>query len=326
MDHDSILKILHHELSVGLKENVPMRNYTTMRVGGVADFFYEAEDVDSLISALKCCMRHNIPYLVMGAGSNVIFSDAGFPGLVIHNITSNISIIADKSQVIADSGVNYARLITEVATHGFGGLEYWFGLPGTIGGAVHNNAETWGHSMSEVVKKLTVMYLKGDEAIIETVTPEWMEFEYRSSKLKKWPFGTKPVILTVTLQLQQQRKDEIIRRMQEYKRGRWDLNQPKGIASAGSYFKNPGGASHGDDVKKRPEDSAGWLLDQSGAKKVSCGSAGVSKQHANFIVNNGEATASDIRQLANELKDKVKEKFGIDLEEETEYLGIWPKG
>ncbi len=321
-------KILRDVLKDGLQENVPMRDYTTMRVGGVADFFYQAKTMDDLVLALHTCFENEIPYLVIGSGSNIIVSDAGFPGLVIHNITTNMSFMLDKSQVIVDSGAIYARVVTEAAARGLGGIEYWFGLPGTIGGAVHNNAETWGHDMSEVVKQVTLMFPpeNGKPDRIERVPVSWLNYQYRTSKLKYWQSESpKPVILTVTLQLQQQNKEEIMRKMKESKQGRWDLNQPKGLASSGSFFKNPGGASHLENPaeERKPESSAGWLLDQVGAKKMRVGGAAVAKEHANFLINPGTALASDVRALATELKGKVYEKFGIELEEEVEYVGVW---
>lgn len=326
MEHDEIGKILREALGEAVQENVPMRQYTTMRVGGVADYFYQAKTIENLILALHTVFENHIPYLLIAGGSNVIFADAGFPGLVIHNVTTNISFIPETSQIIADSGTIYARLITEAASHGLGGLEYWFGLPGTVGGAAINNAETWGHSMAEVVRQLTLLFPPVGDRVdrIERVPVSWMEYSYRSSKLKSWSDADKPIILTVTLQTQQQHKEEIMRRMKEYKQGRWDLNQPKGLASAGSFFKNPGGPTHEEGKSLPPEASAGWLLEQVGAKQLTVGQAAVAKQHANFLVNLGNASAQDIYQLAKELKRRVKEQFDIDLEEEVQYLGAWP--
>lgn len=326
MDHDSIARILRKELGEKLSEGVQMRNYTTMGVGGGADFFYEVDLIDDLIKIIKVCIGQKIPYLVLGGGSGVVFSDSGFPGLVIHNMTTNMAFVGDKSQVIVDSGSIFACLITEAATHGLGGLEYWFGLPGTIGGAVHNNAETLGHSISEIVKKIAIIYESNDgEPTIESVSGEWMNYGYRTSRLKEWRNRMKPVILTITLQLQQQRRDEIIRRMQECRQGRWDVGLPKGVASAGSFFKNPGGAAHKDGTKLSSEDSAGWLLEQIGAKRMKRGKTSVLSQWPNMIVNNeGGATASDVREFAEDLKQKVKDGFNIILEEEVEYLGMWP--
>ena len=324
MISDQIRAIIIKELDHVL-ENEPLMNYTTMRVGGVADFVYIAEKIDDLIKALRVCFVHRIPYLIFGSGSNIIASDAGFPGLVIINCSQNMAFVSEKSQVIVDSGCVFARLITEAAGRGLGGMEWWFGLPGTIGGAVHNNAETWGHSMGEIVKQITLLFppTGESEAKMEQVDVKWMQYQYRSSRLKTWHGEGKPIILTVTLQLRRQPKEEILRKMKELKQGRWDLNQPKGVASAGSYFKNPGGSSHDDAVTHRPEDSAGWLLDQVGAKNITIGHATPSSHHANFITNTGSASASEIKELAKLLKEKVKLKFDVDLDEEVEYLGVW---
>lgn len=326
MDADTIRQVLKKELAEALLENEPLANYVTMRVGGAADFVYIANSMDDLIKVLKICFENRIPYLMIAGGSNIIPSDAGFPGLAIINGSSNISFIPEKSQVIVDSGCVYARLITEAAARGLGGMEWWFGLPGTVGGAVHNNAETWGHDMSEVVRHLTLLFppTEDKEARIEQVPTSWMQYRYRSSRLKSWKGTAKPIILTVTMQLRRQPKDEIVRKMKDLKQGRWDLNQPKGVSSAGSFFKNPGGESHLDPDLRKPEDSAGWLLEQVGAKKISVGQAAVSSQHANFLTNKGNASAKEVYDLAQELKQKVHEQFAVPLEEEIEYIGVWP--
>ncbi len=319
--------VLQKEFGTALKENEPLMNYTTMRVGGVADFVFVAATIEDFIKALQLCFRYKIPYVIIAGGSNIIVSDAGFPGLAIINRSTNISFIPEKSQVIVDSGCVYARLITEAATRGLGGLEWWFGLPGTIGGAVHNNAETWGHSMGEVVKSITLLFPPHGEvdARMEQVPVDWLEYRYRDSKLKSWKGADKPIILTITMQLRRQPKEQILTRMKELKQGRWDLNQPKGVASAGSFFRNPGGSSHYKPETRRDHDSAGWLLEQVGAKKASIGGAAVSGQHANFMINKGTASARDIRQLALKLKAKVREQFDIPLHEEVEYIGVWPE-
>ncbi|MFA6081849.1 MAG: UDP-N-acetylmuramate dehydrogenase [Patescibacteria group bacterium] len=326
MNHDQVEEILTKNLP-GVQQNVLLRQFTTMRVGGASDFLIEVSNIDDLVKALKTCFENDIPYIVLGGGSNVIASDSGFPGLTIINHANHISFVLEKSQVMAESGAILAQVVTEAAGRELGGLEWWFGLPGTLGGAVHNNSETWGHSMSEIVKSVTILFppTNGEAAKIEQVDVNWMGYGYRTSKLKQWHTDQKPVILSVTLQLRQQRKDEILRRMKESKQGRWDLNQPKGIASAGSYFKNPGGASHAENADRKPEDSAGWLLDQVGAKKMRVGDAGVAKEHANFVTNGGKASASEIKQLSDKLKHLVKEKFDINLEEEVEYIGTWAK-
>ena len=179
--------------------------------------------------------------------------------------------------------------------------------------------------MSEVVKQVTLLFPPTDTepSHIENVPMSWMEYGYRSSILKQWTGANKPVILTITLQLRKSRKEEILRRMKEYKQGRWDLNQPKGVASAGSFFKNPGGPTHIGQTRP-PEASAGWLLEQVGAKTMQVGEAKPSSQHANFITNTKNASAHDIYALAQELKQRVKDGYSVDLQEEVEYLGVWP--
>jgi UDP-N-acetylmuramate dehydrogenase len=242
-------------------------------------------------------------------------SDAGFPGLVIINKSSNIVFSPDFSTVIVDSGVNLGKLINMAAGRDLGGLEFLFGVPGTIGGSIYGNAGAFGHEIGDFVKSLTIMQPAEGKMIVTRHTAEWMNFSYRSSRLKSQSScGTyKPVILTATLQLVQRRKDEILRMMQENLAKKKE-SQPVGEFSAGSFFKNNGLGK---------EQSAGYLLDKAGVKKIRVGGAEFSKKHANFLINKKNATASDIRSLAEKAKDLVEAKFNIRLNEEVEYIGKW---
>jgi len=306
---------LERELGDELKVNVVLKDLVSIGVGGVADFFYEAKSIENLVHAVSYAYKLKIPYFVIGSGTNVIPSDAGFPGLVIKNSSSNIVFANDSSQVIADSGVKIASLVNLAASRGLGGLEFLFGVPGTIGGAVYGNAGAFGYEISDFVKSLTLLLPKDEEMIMAKHSSAWMNFSYRKSNLKTDNFSkdSKPIILTVRLQLVQRRRDEIVNMIQEnlkLKKGK----QPLSERSSGSFFKNIGLES---------ELSAGYLLDQSGVKKLKVGGAAFSKKHANFLVNSKNATALDIRMLADKAKKAVKEKFGKDLEEEIEYIGRW---
>jgi len=304
-------KILGEEL----QQNVVLRDFVSMRVGGVADFFYTATDISNLTLAVSAAVKLKIPYFILGGGYNVIPSDRGFPGLVIKNDCSNIVFSPDFSGVITDSGVNLGRLINQAASHDLGGLEFIFGVPSTVGGAVYGNAGAFGQSIGDFVKSVTLLVPKDDTVVIVKHSPTWMNFRYRSSALKN-DFREekyKPVILTVTLQLVQRRKDEILRMMQENLRLKKN-GQPLAEKSSGSFFKNLGAL---------PENAAGYLLDHAGAKKLRVGGAAFSKKHANFLINHKNATANDVHDLAEKAKELVKEKFDCDLEEEIEYIGRW---
>jgi len=306
---------LQNVLGNDLKQNVVLRDYVSIGVGGVADFFYVAKDIASLTAAVSAAYKEKIPYFILGGGYNVVPSDRGFPGLVIKNESSNILFSPDFSTVIVDSGVNLGRLISLSAGRDLGGLEFLYGVPSTVGGAIYGNAGSANHSIGDFVKSVTFLMPTDEELRVVKHDPSWMNFSYRSTKLKA-DFKEekyKPVILTAKLQLVQRRKDEILRALKENIEIKKE-KQPLGERSAGSFFKNPGNV---------PEKAAGYLLEQSGAKKLRVGGASFSKKHANFLINKKNATADDIKTLAKEAKEKVKEKFDVDLNEEIEYIGRW---
>lgn len=320
-------KILTEKLKDGLKEHEVMREHTTMRVGGVADFYYEAKTVDDLVKAVKTVQKAKVPYFILGNGSNIIFSDYGFPGLVIKNSSANVAFMSEKSQVIADSGASLAKLILDCVSRDFSGLEFLFGVPGTVGGAVYGNAGAYGQSIGDLVKFVTV--LLPEEGKIEQLPGKWLEFGYRSSKLKKIKGQQKPVILSVRLQLAQSKQEEIIHRINLWKNKRLET-QPIG-QSAGCVFKNPipqalsdvAGAGSQNMPQLPKERTAGYMLDKSGAKKMRVGAARVSAKHANFILNTDGAKAQEIRELVEKMRAAVIDKFDINLEEEIEYVGQW---
>lgn len=323
-------KILSEILKDGLKEHVVMRDFTTMKVGGVADYFFEAKTVDELVKAVKASEKAQVPYFILGGGSNIIFSDYGYPGLVIKNKASNIAFMPEKSQVIVDSGTPLAQLILDSTAHDLSGLEFLFGIPGTVGGAVYGNAGAWGQSIGDFVKSVTVLEVKKDEEVkVVQYEADFLEFAYRSTKFKKSQSLIKPVILSVRLQLAQNRQEEIMRRLNTYKEKRHNA-QPVGY-SAGSIFRNPippelknipgKGSNSMPELPK--ERTAGYMLDRAGAKKIKLGDVRVAKEHANFILNTNNAKAQEVRQVIEKMRKLVADKFKINLEEEIEYIGQW---
>jgi len=324
-------KKLIEKLKSGLREHEVMRDHTTMKVGGVADFFYEAKTIEDLVRAINAATSADMPYFILGGGSNVIFSDYGFPGLVIKNSTHNIAFMTEKSQVIVESGAYLQKLILEAVSHNFSGLEFLFGVPGTLGGAIYGNIGAYGQSLGDHVKSITLL-IPGDagcEGKIVQYQADWLEFGYRSSKLKKMTGHKKPVILSAKIQLAQSRQEEIMRRLNLWKTKRL-TSQPVG-QSAGCIFKNSipeeiagvsGGGTHNMPILPK-ERTAGYMLDRAGAKKLKIGDARVSAKHANFILNTDNAKAQDIRKLVEEMRAAVKNKFDVTLEEEVEYIGQW---
>lgn len=302
-----------------IEENVLLRDFTSMGVGGVADYFFRANRVEDMVGVVSYLVKHDIPYFILGGGYNLVFSDMGFPGFVIKNELRDIVFSQDKAEVIVGSGVEISRLLMDAASRDLGGLEFMFGIPGTIGGALYGNAGAFGHSIGDFVRSATIL-IPGDkdkESKIVRHTGKWFEFTNRSSKLKSQnqlkPNDNQPVILSVRIQLCQSKKEVILRKMQENFRQKRE-KQPLDSKSAGCVFKNPG---------SEKEQSAGFLIDHSGGKKLKVGGAIVSKKHANFIINQKKATAEDIRRLANQIKDLVKAEYRVNLEEEIEYPGKW---
>ena len=314
-----------------IQEHVVMRDYTSLKVGGVADYFLKVKKIEDLVKAIRTAVDYQIPYFILGGGSNVLFSDYGTPGLVIKNSTANIAVLSEKSQLIADSGVLLSQLIMASTANDLSGLEFLYGVPGTVGGALYGNAGAYGSSIGDYVKNITLLQVDPKDGIpkICQFDRHWMEFEYRSSKLKKIQSRHKPVILSVRFQLSHNQKEEIMRKLNAFKKERTS-SQPIGL-SCGCVFRNPipkelknviGRGSKG--MPELPKERrAGYLLDQAGVKKLKISQAEVSSKHANFIINNDGAKASEIRSLIEEMRESVRQKFGITLEEEIEYVGQW---
>lgn len=311
---------LRETLGMDLKTNVVLRDYTSFKVGGVCDYFYIAKNIDNLVKSIDTALRLGIPYFLLGGGNNIVVSDIGFPGLVIKNESDNLVFMPGSAKVIVDSGVTMSKLLTESASRDLGGIEFLFGVPGTVGGAIYNNAGSSDLAIGDFVKFVTLLIpnSRTKSAKIVKYRSDWLNFKYRESRLKNEAKNDnlshpKPVILTIKLQLVQSKREVILERM----RKNLDLKkikQPVNTSSAGSYFKNPG---------KLKEQTAGFLLEHVGAKRMKIGKATVSKKHANFIINKGGAKAEDIKRLAQLLKTKVQDEYRVNLEEEIEYIGRW---
>lgn len=320
--------LLAEKLGANLREHEVMRDHFTMHVGGVADFYFEAKTIDDIKKAVDLAIENKIPYFVLGNGSNIIFSDYGFPGIIIKNMTNNIAFMMEKSQVIVDAGVSLQKLILESVSHNLSGLEFLFGIPGTVGGGIYGNAGAYGQSIGDYVKSVTLL-MPSDKSEIVQYDADWLDFGYRCTKLKELKGYNKPIILSAKIQLAQSRQEEIMRRLNKWKNDRLG-RQPIGFSS-GSFFKNPIPTGLESIVstgrKSMPvlpkERTAGFMLEKVGAKKMKVGGARISAKHANFIINSENAKAQDIRELAEQARNAVKERFDITLEEEVEYIGQW---
>lgn len=299
-----------------LKENEVIREYVTTSVGGIVDYLIVCETVEELITAVRLARSASLPYIVIGQGSNVLFSDVGFPGLVIVNRTKTIAFMADKSRVIADSGVLLSRLIMEVASRDLTGLEFLFGLRGTIGGATINNRQANGVAIGNLVKGITM--LMPDDKIAH-YPGSWLDFEPFRTRLMRIrssdPTAVLPVILTVTLQLSRNKKEEILRKIQHFgafNKQLWPLEEP----SLGPVFRDPS-----------PEQSAEAYLQGIQFKKVKIGRARIFPRQPNFILTHergiGPGRTADIAQLVSLMRQKVEELYSERLIEAFEYIGNW---
>lgn len=290
--------------------------YTGMGVGGVADYFVEADSIRRIGQAAAWAMQNGIDYEVIGRGTNIIVGGKGFRGLVIVNKTSGITFDTDKGRVIVESGYPLPKLILEAATQNLGGMEELFGIPGSVGGALVVNAGTHGVSIGSFLKTASVLLPDGK---IVSFGPESFGFEYRYSKLKSRKSKNPPVVLNAIFQLHKKKGDAIISEISKSKAFR-EKSQPLGEKTSGSIFKNPSGSDAGTNLKEK---SAGYLLESSGAKSFAIGGAVVSKKHANWVVNKGSADSRSVRELIEKMRDAVKERFSVTLEEEVEYFGQW---
>lgn len=282
-----------------IRENEPLKNHCTFRVGGLADYFYELTNIEELPPLVIFAEENSIPYRVIGRGTNILFTDKGFRGLIIKNLTKELRI--DGENIVADSGALLSQIIRSSVDHHLTGLEPLYGLPGTIGGAVWGNAGVPGTEIGAFVKSITLF--NASDGIRETPGEE-MVFRYRWTSLQE----NRDLILRVILQLtpgEAHLSKERMKQIDMIRRGK----QPIGY-TAGSFFKNPS-----------PEKTAGYLIEQAGLKGIRVGDAEISSKHANFFMNRGRASATQLLELAKLAQHKVKEKFRINLEMEVKIIG-----
>lgn len=296
--------------------DVALAKYTSIGVGGVADYLIEADSLENIKQAVSWSRENRLIYKVIGRGTNIIVGGKGFRGLVIVNKTSGINFDLKKSRVIVESGYSLSKLILEAAAQNLGGMEELFGIPGSIGGALTVNAGTHGVSIGSFLQTASILTSDGK---IAGCSAEYFGFNYRYSNLKALKVNNPPIILNAIFQLHKKKKDAIILEIAKSRSFR-EKSQPLGQKTSGSVFKNPSGSDTKTNIKEK---SAGYLLDQSGAKSLSVGKAIVSKKHANWVINKGNADAEDVRKLIEKMGEAVKEKFSVTLEEEVEYFGQW---
>ena len=302
--------------------NVPLKPYTTLKAGGAAEQFTVCRTLAELASTSEWAHSQGLPTTVLGWGSNVLPSDAGVPGLVILNKATRIDI-RSSGDLIAETGCAFQELFLKTAQANLHGLEFAVGIPGTLGGALVSNAGAYRSCVSEFLTRLEVV----NEGIRQWVSPEWMQFSYRDSRLRRHE-GLQVVLLRVEMTLPAGEPKTIYNEAREYQRQRIGKQPPS--PSAGSFFKNVNDQALAESLGKLPTQlkkagivPAGYLIEAAGLKGYRLGGAELGRRHANFVLNVGNATASDIFHLAQYVKTVVQEKFGVLLEEEVLYLGDW---
>ena len=298
------IDVLYARLGDKVKENVLLAPYTSARIGGPADIFVVADDVAELARIAKLLWKQEMPFTILGGGSNVLVSDRGIRGVVVMNRAKAVRFHGgDQPTVTVESGVVFSNLANRCASKSFAGLEWAATVPGTIGGAVYGNAGAFGGDMAGNLMWAEIL----TDTSREKFTVEQMGYGYRASVLKRGE--VKAIVLSAELSLKNSTKEEATVRIQQFSAHR-KATQPPG-ASMGSMFKNPNG------------DYAGKLIEACGLKGTRMGNAEISPLHGNFFINHANTRAEDIRALVELVQKTVKEKQGVELELEIEFVGDW---
>jgi UDP-N-acetylmuramate dehydrogenase len=303
LEKQKIYELLTNEIKQGIvKIDEPMRKHTNFKIGGNADVFVIAKNIEEIKCVIKFSKENNILLTILGNGSNVLVSDKGIRGIVLQVGTKEIKIEKQKNALVeVDAGAMLGALAQILLKQSISGFEFAAGIPGSIGGAIRMNAGAYGGEMKDIVKDVTVLNEKGE---ISVLTNEECEFSYRHSRFT----DSKEIVIKVTLKLPLGNEAEIKAKMDEYDQSRRE-KQPLNLPSAGSTFKR------GSDF------ITAKLIDECGLKGYTSGDAQVSTLHAGFVVNLGNATAQDVLNVVNHVKQVVLEKTGKQIELEVELLG-----
>ena len=291
------------------KKNILLKNYTTFKIGGPAKYFFEAQTKEDLVKAFKMAKKIKLPFFILGGGSNVLFSDKGFNGIVIKiqcpNVKCQIKSKNQNPKIYAEAGVKLSDLVELSLKNSLTGLEWAAGIPGaTLGGTIHNNAGAFNISIADIVK--TVEVFDTTDSKIKNLDRKQCKFGYKQTIFKK---QKNLIILSCILQLKKSTKKAVEKQI-DYVLNYREKNHPMKFSSAGCIFENP--------LKVR----AAELIEECGLKGKKIGDAQISEKHANFIVNLGQASSEDVLKLINLVKKEVKNKFGIKLKEEIQILNF----
>lgn len=286
---------------VQLQQDVILAPYTYFKIGGPAKYFYKPSNSEEFINVVIQAIKEGIKYFILGGGANLIVSDRGYDGLVIKSGGNNCRTLAP-NRIITDSAVPLSRLVNYAKMNCLSGLELLAGIPGTVGGAVYGNAGGVDSAIGDRVIEVKIIDRTGKIKIIEATD---CEFSYRHSRFKR----SGETIIEVSFELERgnrERIQSIVNQNIANKKNR----QPLTERSAGCIFQNP------------PGQSAGQLIEQAGLKGKKIGGASVSTKHANFIVNDGTATAEQIIMLISLIKQQIRDRYGVQLKEEVQLIGF----
>jgi UDP-N-acetylmuramate dehydrogenase len=301
MEKDIILELVKNINEENIFQDEIMAKHTTFKIGGEADVFIRPSDVSELSHAIKICKKYNIPYYVIGNGSNILVKDNGFRGVIIqiYKNFNYVEIIDDT--VVAGAGILLSKLSKKIADESLEGFEFASGIPGTLGGAIYMNAGAYGGDMSSVLVSVDVIDNKGN---IITLTKDELKLDYRTSIIQE----TNYIILKAVLKCKKGNKDDISSIINDLNNRRRS-KQPLEFPSAGSTFKRPVGYY------------AGKLIMDSDLRGYSIGNAQVSEKHCGFIINKGDAKADDVIKLIHHVTNTVKDKYNVTLETEVRIIG-----
>ena len=299
MNAEALADFLENE-NIEYRQNEPMRAHTTFKIGGEADIFIIPASPAALIYAVKKCNELEIPYFILGNGSNLLVSDGGIEGAVI-SLSGINGISYDGEKITCGAGAMLSSVCLKALSLSLTGLEFAYGIPGTAGGALYMNAGAYGGQMADIIESAECLTASGE---IKTLKKEDMRLGYRSSVFKNGGL----IIISLTFALKKGDKAEIKAEMDELLNRR-KQKQPLEYPSAGSTFKRPEGYF------------AGALIEKNGLKGLTVGGAQVSEKHAGFVINRGGATAADVKALIGKIQKKVFENDGVMLEPEVIFTG-----
>lgn len=286
-----------------VKKDEPMKIHTTFRVGGPSSYFVTPETEEEVAKVIEVCTQENVPYYIVGNGSNLLVSDQGYEGVIIQIYKQMNRVEITENEIHAQAGALLSMIANRAMEAELTGFEFAAGIPGTLGGACVMNAGAYGGEMKEVLETVTVLTRDGD---VKTLTKDELELGYRTSVIAKKDY----IVLSAVIRLENGKKEEIKAVMDDLKEKRI-TKQPLEYPSAGSTFKRPEGYF------------AGKLIQDAGLRGFQVGGAQVSEKHCGFVVNKDQATAADVMNLMNQVSDKVYEMSGVRLEPEVKRLGVF---